>query len=104
MIRNVLSIKIYGNFTEYFSPNNSNISYFPVFPTLPKLLRVFSRTVITAGNSRPTLKKKKKFFDHILLWVLVQFVQFLTVSDLIFFIGHLSFMVYDSIKYEGIIL
>ena len=47
----LLSTKIYGNFTEYLSQNSSKISYFPVFPTLPKL-GVFPRTVITTGNSR----------------------------------------------------
>ena len=46
----VLSTLIYGNIAEYFSSNSSRISYFPVFPTLPKF-GVFPRTVIT-GNYR----------------------------------------------------
>ena len=41
-------LKIYGNIAAYFSSNSSKISYFPVFPTLPKF-GVFPRTVIT-GN------------------------------------------------------
>ena len=40
--------QLYGNIAAYFSSNSSKISYFPVFPTLPKF-GVFPRTVIT-GN------------------------------------------------------